>query len=226
MAIKTPLFNIFGQSPIKPIQKHMREAHAAAEALLPFIDAVYQGDWDAATEAHKIINRHEHHADKLKRELRLHLPKGFMLPVARTDILELLYAQDTIANKAEDIAGLIYGRQMQIPESLRDGYRDFVQRCVDTSKQARIAIDELDELLEAGFGGNEVTIVEKMIQELDAIEAETDKKQRDLRTALFEIENELPPIEVIFLYKLFERTGDLADKAQMVGGRLQLLLAR
>lgn len=226
MAITTPLFNIFGQSPIKPIQKHMREAHAAAKALLPFLDAVYAEDWDTAVNEHKVINKHEHDADKLKRELRLHLPKGFMLPVARTDILELLYAQDAIANKAEDVAGLIFGRRMQIPESLRTGYRDFVERCVDTSKQAEIAINELDELLEAGFCGNEVTIVEKMIQELDAIEAETDRKQRDLRCALFEIEDQLPPIDVMFLYKLFERTGDLADKAQMVGGRLQLLLAR
>lgn len=226
MSIKTPLFDIFGQSPIKPIQKHMRVACQAAIELLPFVDAVNSADWDLALEAHKKINEHEHNADKLKRELRLHLPRGFMLPVARTDLLELLYAQDAIANKAEDIAGLMIGRKMQLPASLKQDYREFVERSVDTSKQAQIAIDELGELLEAGFSGNEVKIIETMIHKLDEIEGQTDKQQRELRTALFNIEGELPPIDVIFLYKLFERTGDLADKAQMVGGRLQLLLAR
>ncbi|HBP75141.1 MAG TPA: phosphate transport regulator, partial [Alcanivorax sp.] len=37
---------------------------------------------------------------------------------------------------------------------------------------------------------------------------------------------ELPPVDVIFLYKIIEWIGDLADRAQKVGGRLQLLLAR
>ena len=222
----TLLSNIFGQSPIKPLQKHMKIAHAAAEALLPFIDAIYAEDWHSAETIQKQICEHEHQADLIKKDLRLHLPKGFLLPVARTDILELLATQDRIANKAEDIAGLLIGRKMKIPELLREDYRTFMKRCVDASKQATQAIGELDELLETGFSGSEANIVEKMIYQLDEIEHDTDTHQRQLQANLFAIETQLPPIDVIFLYKLLERTGDLADRAQTVGGHLQLLLAR
>lgn len=226
MAITTPLFDMFGRSPIKPMQRHMEKSHAAAVRLIPFIEAVYAEQWDKAKEIQHEIGEYERAADELKRDLRLNLPKGFLLPVPRTDILELLATQDRIANKAEDIAGLIIGRRMKIPEKLKAEYKLFLQRCVDASEQAKQAIGELDELLETGFGGSEADVVENMIHQLDAIEHDSDKMQIDLREKLFQMEGELPPIEVMFLYKLFERTGDLADRAQTVGGRLQLLLAR
>ena len=53
-----------------------------------------------------------------------------------------------------------------------------------------------------------------------------DEQQIQIRSQLFKLESELPPVDVIFLYKIIEWIGDLADRAQKVGGRLQLLLAR
>ena len=47
-----------------------------------------------------------------------------------------------------------------------------------------------------------------------------------IRTQLFAVENELPPVQVIFLYRIIEWVGDLADLAQRVGSRLEIMLAR
>ena len=65
-----------------------------------------------------------------------------------------------------------------------------------------------------------------MIAKLSNIENETDEQQVHLRRTLFELEQTLPPVNVIFLYKVIEWTGDLADQAREIGDRLQLLLAR
>jgi predicted phosphate transport protein (TIGR00153 family) len=94
------------------------------------------------------------------------------------------------------------------------------------STQANKAIHELDELLETGFRGSEVELVEAMIKELDAIERDTDKIEVEVRAALFAIEKELPPVDVMFLYQVIAGIGELGDIAQRVGSRLQLLLAR
>ena len=40
------------------------------------------------------------------------------------------------------------------------------------------------------------------------------------------LENELHPVNVMFLYKVIDSTGEIADRAQRVGSRLQLMLAR
>lgn len=220
------IFNMFGPSPIRPIEQHMRKAHQCAKQLYPFFEAVLNQDWDNAKKIQGKIISIEKEADLIKRDLRLHLPTGLFLPVSRTDLLELLSAQDRIANKAEDIAGLIVSRQMTIPEPLIASFMSFLHCCIDASKQACNAINELDELLETGFRGSEVKIVEEMILKLDEIEHDSDDKLADIRHRIFELEKELSAIEVIFLYKLVQWIGDLADHAQTVGGRLQILIAR
>ncbi|MCW8928038.1 MAG: TIGR00153 family protein, partial [Gammaproteobacteria bacterium] len=165
-------------------------------------------------------------ADDLKRELRLNLPSGLMMAMSRRDLLETLTMQDRIANKAKDIAGLMLGRKMTFPGEVAPLMFDFVKRCIDASAQAQTAINELDELLETGFRGREVELVESMITRLDEIEGDTDKMQVAVRSKLFALEKELPPVEVMFIYRVIEWIGDLADLAQRVGSRLEIMLAR
>jgi hypothetical protein len=68
--------------------------------------------------------------------------------------------------------------------------------------------------------------VEKMISQLDAIEDDTDSLQISLRKNLLAIEKDLNPVDVIFLYQIIDWVGDLADLAERVGARLEILLAR
>jgi len=226
MPIGGYMSGIFGSSPVSPMQAHMSKVFACASKLLPFFDAVIQQNWNDANKAQKQISKLEQEADELKKELRLNLPKGLFMPVPRQDLLEILLMQDKIANKSKDIAGVIVGRKITLPESIHEDFKTFVQRSVDACEQAQTAINQLDELIETGFSGNEIKIVTDMITKLDSIESDTDKLQADIRHKIFIIENELPPIEVMFLYKIIEWTGDVADRAQNVGSRLQLLLAR
>ena len=222
----TSILGLFGRSPIRPLEQHMRKVHAAAKTLEPFFEAVFHEEWSTASSLQKKISELEREADHMKKEFRLHLPKGLFLPVERSDLLALLDKQDQIANKAKDIAGLVMGRRMTMPASLKTPYLACLKRCLDASHQASVAINELDELLETGFKGQEVRVVEEMIVKLDEIEHDTDTLQHALQHTLFIEEKSFHPIDVIFLYKIIEWTGDLADHAQTVGGRLQLLLAR
>lgn len=226
MAPLTPLLQMFGQSPIRPLQTHMEKAYACVEALLPFFQAVLANDWPEAEKRQRKIASLEREADELKKSLRLHLPKNLFLPVPRTDLLEMLTMQDHLANKAKDIAGLVLGRRMRFPAEISSQFIQLLRRCLDAAQQAQQAIEELDELLETGFRGNEVNLVENMIVELDLIEHETDEMQVVIRQIVFELEDTLPPVDVMFLYKVIEWTGDLADGAHDVGGQLHLLLAR
>ena len=204
----------------------MRKTYQCAKQLYPFFEAALKQDWKTADNLKEKIIALEKEADLIKRDLRLHLPTGLFLPVSRTDLLELLSAQDRIANKAEDIAGLITSRRMIIPEPLTGLFMPFLSCCLDAAKQACKAINELDELLESGFRGSEVKIVEEMIMTLDKIEHDSDDKLAEIRHRIFELEKDLPAIEIIFLYKLVQWIGDLADHAQIAGGRLQILIAR
>ncbi|MGI3129606.1 MULTISPECIES: TIGR00153 family protein [Halopseudomonas] len=221
-----PFLTLFGRSPIGPMQQHIAKAHECAAQLLPFIEALQAEDWAEAARLQQHIAQLERDADKLKKDVRVHLPKSLFLPVPRSDLLELLSVQDKVANRAKDIAGLMLGRRMVIPAPLFPAFRAFVSRSIDAAAQALTAMNELDELLETGFAGREVTLVERLIEELDRIEHDTDNMQISLRQELYQLEKGLPAVDVMFMYQIIEWIGDVADRAQRVGNRLELLMAR
>ena len=219
------LANIFGSSPVKPLEKHINVAFRCAKQLRGFFAAAIVGDWEKASKIRDDIEALEHEADDIKKSIRLQLPKSLFMPVPREDLLELLLVQDKIANRTKDVSGLVMGRKMQIPPQIAEQFLDFVDRNIDAAKQARKSVRELDELFTAGFRGAEVTLVTGLIEELDQIETDTDEKQASLRGALFDIEKSLDPIDAIFMYQVIELTGEIADMAERVGRRLELLLS-
>ena len=224
--MSNPIGDLFGPSPIRPIQKHMAKAQSCVALLDAFLDCAIEENWEKAEEIQQNISEAEHDADEIKRDIRLHLHRSLWLPVARNDLLDLLHIQDNLADRAKNIAGLMLGRKMVFPESLIDPLREFFSISLKTSEQALKAINELDELLETGFGGKESTLVENLIEELDALENTSDQQQIAFRANLFQLEDSLPPVQVVFYYKVIDMLGDLADISQKIGSRLLLLLAR
>ncbi len=219
------LANIFGSSPVMPLEKHVDIAYRCVKQLNPFFKAAVSGDWDKVAKFRGAITTLEHEADDLKKEIRMNLPKSLFMPVPREDLLELLLVQDMMANRTKDVSGIVLGRKMQIPAAIAEDFLTFVNRNVDAAKQARRSVRELDELFATGFRGAEASLVEALVEELDRIETETDDLQADLRGALFEIEDTLYPVTVMFLYQVIELTGEIAEMAERVGRRLELLLS-
>ena len=219
------LANVFGTSPVQPLEEHMDIAFRCAKQLRPLFDAVIASDWDKALDVRASIEALEHEADNLKKDIRMNMPKSLFMPVPREDLLGLLLVQDKIANRTKDVSGVIIGRRMQIPEAIADKFVEFVNRNVDAAKLARKSVRELDELFTAGFKGAEVELVAGLIEKLDQVETHTDEQQTVLRSALFEIEKSLDPIDAMFLYEVIQLTGEIADMAERVGRRLELLLS-
>lgn len=221
-----PFLNLFGRSPIGPMQQHMAKAHECAAQLIPFVDALMAEDWVEAERIQQQISHLEREADQMKKNIRVSLPNSLFLSVPRSDLLELLSVQDKVANRAKDIAGLMLGRKMKVHPDVQPAFRSFVARSVEASAQALKAIGELSDLMETSFAGREVKLVENLIDELERIEHDTDEMQIKLRAALYQREAVLPPVDVMFTYQIIEWIGDVADRAERVGNRLGIIMAR
>jgi predicted phosphate transport protein (TIGR00153 family) len=220
----TLIQSLFGRSPIRPMQQHMRAAVACAREVAPLFEAMEAGDAAAVKACRARIDELEHEADAIKNEIRSHLPKRLFLAIERRDMLEILDAQDSIADVAQDIAHLVDVRAMRTPEPLREPLAALVARVLAACDASGRVIDELDELLETGFAGREAGRVESMIDELSRIESETDDLEEQLLRRLFALESELG-VGTYFWYRLIAWIADLADYAEKVGNRLRLLIA-
>jgi predicted phosphate transport protein (TIGR00153 family) len=226
MDFSNPISNLFGKSPIRPLQEHMALVVNCASHLEPFFEAVITDQWDEASKIFDLVASDENDADDLKKQFRLNMPKSLFMPVSRADLLGILAQQDNIANITKDACGIVLGRKMNIPHTLQSDFIGYVNSAIETCEKARKAIEELDELLETGFTGQEVKFVKKLIRELDTQEQKVDKKERKLRHRLFKIEAEIPPVNVMFLYNVIDNIGEVADVAEQVGNQLELLLAK
>ncbi|HLR17073.1 MAG TPA: TIGR00153 family protein [Alcanivoracaceae bacterium] len=226
MSIGNSIARLFGRSPIRPLLRHYETVHASVAELEPYFQAAIANDWEEGRAIRERIVVLENEADDMKREFRLNLPKHLFLHMPRTDLLELMSIQDRVANKSKDITGLMLGREMSIPEPLAEPILAYIRSTINTSAQARTALNELDVLMETGFAKREIKLIENMVEVLDDIEGETDDLQVQVRSILFGIEKELHPVDVMFLYKIIEWIGELSDRAHKVGGYLHRLVAR
>jgi predicted phosphate transport protein (TIGR00153 family) len=217
---------VFGASPVMPLERHADIVHKCARKLEDFFAAVVDNNWEDAASVRAEIARLENEADDMKNQIRQNLPRSLFMPVPRQDLLELLLVQDKIANGAKDVSSIVLGRKLEIPEAIVGEFRDFVSRCVDATGQARQSVRELDELFTTGFRGAEAELVASMIEKLDEIENDLDEREERLRKGLYAVERDLSPVDVVFLYDTIGGIGGIADMAERVGRRLELLLSR
>jgi predicted phosphate transport protein (TIGR00153 family) len=217
--------NIFGSSPVQPLEKHIDVACRCAEQLRDLVVAAESGSWDTAEAVRDRIEELEQEADEIKKKIRLNLRRSLFMPVAKEDLLKLLKVQDAIADRTRDVSRIIVSRRMTIPEPIFDQYLEFMDRNVDAARQARKSVQELDELFAVGFRGAEVELVSGFIDELGRMHKETDNMQSELRAALHQIESTLNPVDTVFLYQIIEETWRVAEAAEDVGHCLELLIS-
>jgi predicted phosphate transport protein (TIGR00153 family) len=216
--------NLFGHSPIRPMQRHMEAAVQCAREILPLVDAMASGDLAEIAACRARIDKLEHVADEIKNEIRGKLPQRLFMAMERRDLLEILNRQDSIADVAQDVAEIADLRGMHTPAPLVKPLKALAKRSVATCGQAEQAISRLDELVETGFGKREIAHVEKMLAELSRLESETDDLSDECLGALFSVEDELG-VATFFWYELIGWVGKMSDHAEAVGNRVRLLIA-
>ena len=220
------IIDLLGKSPVKPIQEHIGKTYQCSQLLEEFLIAANGNNWQQAAKLQAQIVEAENQADEIKHAIRANLPKSVWMPFARSDVIELLTVQDRMANKAKDIGGLMLGRKMVFPQSMAASAQQMLKLSIKAAEKAKDAISELDELLESGFSGKEIDLLQGLLNELDKIERDSDKAQVVIRADLLALENDLPAVEVMFLYRIIDLIGDIADVSQQIGNRLLLLSSK
>jgi predicted phosphate transport protein (TIGR00153 family) len=216
--------DLFGRSPVRPMQQHMEAAGNCAKAIIPLLDAMARGDLDELAKQRAIIDDLEHQADEMKHEIRSNLPRRLFMAIERRDMLEILDCQDSIADVTQDVAELAMLRAMVTPASLVAPLAALAQSALETCAQSAAVVNELDELVETGFGRHEVSRIEEMIQKLNEFESRADVLGEDALRALFAIEDEIG-VGAYYWCEIIRWIGDIADYAERAGNRIRLLIA-
>jgi len=220
------ILGLFAESPFGPLRELAHKVEECAEEVPVLFEAFFEGDYDEVRAKAEEISHLEHEADVVKDEVRDRLPRTVFLPVDRRDLLDVIGVLDAIADSAEDVAMLFMLRKMEPHDELIDPLKTFIRRVMRVVDQSVDVVDQLDVLVQSGFEGPEARRVKEMIDELNRLEHQADTVQDELSRKLFEIEDDIKPGSLMVWNKIIGEVGDIANRAEKVGSRLRLFLAK
>ena len=224
--IANPIMQLFAHSPFTPMQEHLRVVLSCANEVPGLMKVFFVKDKAGLEAIRKRIFELENEADRIKNELRSHFPKSIFMAVDRRDLLDILDMQDSIADVAQDIAGMLVVRELECPEAIQASLMVLIERSVEACNRLGEIMEEFDTLVEQGFRGPESEKVLLMIDDLNKIETDTDEKGMQFTKQLFAHEQEFNPVSVILWLRIGRLIGDLANFAERTGNRHRLLIAR
>ena len=199
---------LFGRSPFGQIQQHMDQVSKCIHKMSEAIDVVKAGRFQELERFSVEVSQLEHQADQIKDDIRGRLLKRVFMPIDRSEVLEILSLQDSLADTAEDICKVLTLKSLPMPEDLKQDFDQFVEHNLQAFNIVANVIGQLDELIESGFGGVEAERIRGLAK--DAAFAE---HQADL-------------IQLQLLKKIYAHDGDMTVGEFHLWMRLTRLLSR
>ena len=217
---------LFGKTPFKPMKKHMSIANECTMHMPSAMEAFFKRDKETLKDIKHSITQLEEDADKILEELQSRLPKSMFLPVDRRDLLDVLEMQEAIADRTQDIIGLMLDLPMDVPEEMHKPIMRLVNRVTEAVNGAYQVVKAFEDLVETGFKGPHVEKTQGLIHNVVGIETDADTIGIDISHALFAHAKSMDPVSVVFLYRLIGWIDDLADYSEKLAIRARLFLAR
>ena len=218
------LLNLFGRSPFSPLETHMEEVSRCVYMLRDLFKALENKDYEQVEKIAKKISKQEHQADLTKNDLRNHLPKRIFLPIARESLLHILTIQDSIADRAEDVAVLTTLKELEVIPVFRAEFNEFLDKNIETFEGAKKIVKELHELLETTFGGVEAEKVRQMVHQVALKEHETDLVQRKMLKVLLNAEEQMSYTTFYVWQRILVELGSIADLSENLAYQVRMTL--
>ena len=223
MAVKPAISEVFSNSPLALLERHVGVCVDCVERLPLYFAEAQANRWGRASDVREEICRFEGLADELKQDVRSNLPRGLWMSVSRADLLELVRVQDKMANGVKEVSGISLGRQLAFPAAMTSEVADFIDVVVQVSRVVVKIIGATRELSRSAFGTRQTNVILDFVSQVEADERRSDEMQAALRARLREYEAELSAVDAIFLYQLLAAIGDIADNAEKVAHRAQII---
>lgn len=222
----TIIGDLLGNSPIGHLVDHASKVHECVELVKPMIEALIAEDWEWINELHYKVSKIEYQADQLKHEIRDHLPRRYFLPVNREELDGFLQCQEKMADYAEDFSVILTIRKTKLHPELHEKFMDFVIQIFQVSGTLLTAAVEFKNLAEVSFSGAEARMVLELINTLGEEEWKADKLARKLSRAIYELEDEVGPIDIMFYEKMLLKLSAIANEAENAGDYLRAMLRK
>ncbi len=215
---------LFGRSAFGPLYEHILKANDCVNMLKSAVEKFIKKDYKRLEDVVVKVSKLEHDADIIKEGIRESLSRSIFTAVNRNSILALLKEQDAIADSSEDLVKLLSVRQTRVPPELEKNLRELTDKVIGAVSTVCKASKALCAASEGAPSALEAEKIMGIVEKTRKIEWETDNLQFDFIRKLFDVEQELDPVSVIFLMNIARQLGMVADHAENAADSIKRLL--
>jgi len=215
---------MFMTSPFEGLQEHAEKVKECSWAFQQAIECHLSPKCTRFEEFRDEIVRLESEADAIKRRIRGHIPKRTMSPVSTFLIFRYLKQQDGVLDAVEDTLDWIsYRRKTKIPEALEKDFTLLVNAVIDPIEKLPTMVSEARQYFKS-YSEEQRVVVKKIIHALHRQEREVDKFEYDIKKKVFNLD--MDAVSIIYLVRLAEIIGSIADHAQNAGDMMRAMLSK
>lgn len=209
-------------SPFDGLYIHAEKVSSTVYALVDEIHSYVSGEEISG----KKVSRLEYEADQIKQEIREELPRSdLLMPVARSDLLSLLWHQDEIADNSQDVAELL--PMLTLKSTLPKSYQKTLGNLADILQEAvenyESLVKESGEIIKGTTEGSEnLDEVWETIKHINNMEHEADKSTRSGIKVVYNDDN-LREIEKYHLIQIALKINNTLDHIENAGNFIRIM---
>lgn len=218
------LGSLFRRSPFENSFKHAITVAQCGPLFVRAVDAYFKGDRNQFEILKDEIRDLEAEADRIKRNIRGHLPPSILLPVDKSTFFSFLREADKVVDCIKNALYWMSYCPLVLPEAIQ---RDYVL----LAKEAGDYIGFLPEMVLRAHGFFRTRLekdresVKDIIREIRFREKESDDLEKTLFIRLC-ADPDIPPKIYFLSIRLVETMGDIADHLENSADMMRAMIAR
>ncbi len=205
------------------LERHARLVIECTERLPLALEAYFRGNTERLTEISDDIIAIEREADRLKQNIRAHLPYGIITPVDKFELFLYLKEQDAVADAAEDILKWLTFKRVEVPEGLSTRILELLEENVKTAEYLVPLIEKARIFIERGDEGSRQDAKE-IIREIRRREHENDLLSTEIKREVFALDTDFS--RVYFLLELLEYICEISGRSENAADLMRAMIAK
>ncbi len=205
------------------LENHARHVLACTELLPEALRAYFEQDYDRCQKISEEIVRIEREADRIKQNIRGHLPHGIIMPVDKFELFLYLKEQDAVADAIEDILKWLTFRRTPVGRPLAEKMLVLAEKNVETSQflvplieKARAYLSTADEKAREE--------AKQVVRTIRTREHESDVLATELKREIFNLD--LDALSIYHLLRLTEFICDISGHTENAADLMRAMIAK
>jgi predicted phosphate transport protein (TIGR00153 family) len=216
---------LFGSSPFALVIEHGRKVEECVSRLSSLFTVHFNGrDPEEIERLANQISDLETEADEIRNAVYRALSGKFMIQASRRELVVIVEKQDSMADRAEEIAASLTFRKLKLPDDLTAEVVPFIDIVIQNCALATGVVSKLQLLVKSSFAELDSRTVLKLINELRGRDDLTRDACLAATRALHAAGNTISPIELILWGKILELLAELSAYAKGTADGLQIVI--